>query len=79
MLRPIEEEWKDLAKTVMPDIAEQSHQYKELRRVFYCGAAVVFASLEGFENDASVDDCSDYLDRLEADLHQFAKEIMETK
>lgn len=46
MLKSIQQEWQDFAAKVIPTIAPESVQYREMRNSFFAGAFIVSAALE---------------------------------
>lgn len=45
-LKSIEQEWQDLSAKVIPTVAPESVQYREMRNAFFAGAFVVSMALE---------------------------------
>ncbi len=45
-MKSIEQEWQDFAEKVIPTIAPESVQYREMRNSFFAGAFIVSSALE---------------------------------
>lgn len=53
-LKSIEQEWQDFAAKVIPTIAPEAIQYREMRTAFFAGAFVVSVALEQIGADPNI-------------------------
>ncbi len=53
-LKSIEQEWQDFAAKVIPTIAPEAIQYREMRNAFFAGAFVVSVALEQIGADPNI-------------------------
>ena len=65
-LKSIEHEWQDFAAKVIPTIAPESVQYREMKNSFFAGAFIVSAALEqiGANPNITEEQGVNYLDEI---------------
>ncbi len=69
-LKSIEQEWQDFAAKVIPTVALESVQYREMRNAFFAGSFVVSMALEliGAKPNITEEQGVNYLDVIREEV-----------